>query len=233
MNLLKRDEVEILRYMGMPRESADNELIQQVHKLHGELETYIESRTIYRYFTCKVIQSMENMQTIQNRVQIVDTSLTIESKDLTKLLKDATGCYIMAATLGPRVDDYIRRLQKVDMLEALIVNACATMRIEKLCDEVETQIMAEIEEGQYLTMRYSPGYGDVAVTLQKDILELLDASRRIGLMTTKASMLIPSKSVTALIGITNEKQNRMKSCHTCHLKETCTYRKRGDRCGTT
>lgn len=224
MNLSKKDELEILRYMGMPREKAEEEIIKQVHALYDRLEKCIQPKFIYRCF---------DMNCQEGIVEFLGTSLKVASKDLTKLLETSNKCYVMAATLGPQVDQLIRRLQKTDMLEAVIVNACSALRIEKLCDEAEKEIMEQIDPNQYLTMRYSPGYGDVPITLQRQVLDILDASKRIGLTTTKASMLIPSKSVTAFIGISATKQNRMKSCHICHLKETCIYRKRGDRCGTT
>ena len=44
-------------------------------------------------------------------------------------------------------------------------------------------------------------------------------------------MMAPVKSVTALIGISNQKEDRSRSCARCALDSACPYRKRGERCG--
>ena len=53
-------------------------------------------------------------------------------------------------------------------------------------------------------MRFSPGYGDFDLKYQKDILEYLDANKKIGISLTDSLMMIPTKSITAIIGIKRE-----------------------------
>ena len=64
------------------------------------------------------------------------------------------------------------------------------------------------KEGKSLTMRYSPGYGDLDISANKDILQVLDAHKRIGVTVTNTGIMIPRKSVVALIGITNKKNSK-------------------------
>lgn len=224
MGLTKLQEAEILRYMGMPKNQADEELLKQIHQGYKQLEVYADPKVIYRCF---------NLNINEGYIGLEGTRLNFYSKDLEKLFEKCESCYLLGATLGTRVDSYINRLQKEDMLEALIFNALAATKIESICDNAEKEIAKEISHGQYLTMCYSPGYGDVSIEIQRDILDVLDATKRIGLTTTKASMLIPTKSVTAFIGIANEKVERQRTCNTCTLKENCDYRKRGEQCGNT
>jgi len=81
------------------------------------------------------------------------------------------------------------------------------------------------EKGLYLRPRYSPGYGDFPLTYQKEILELLNAQRRIGLTRTESNMLVPTKSVTAIIGFTTEETScHVAKCMTCQAKN-CPFRK--------
>ncbi|MGN0575406.1 MAG: vitamin B12 dependent-methionine synthase activation domain-containing protein [Ruminococcus sp.] len=83
----------------------------------------------------------------------------------------------------------------------------------------------------YRTWRYSPGYGDLPLSLQRDILLYLNAMRRIGLTVTEDSLLIPSKSVTAVIGISHTPVNRTKGgCAVCNMRESCAFRGTSGRC---
>ena len=73
--------------------------------------------------------------------------------------------------------------------------------IEKWMDFTESEIRKELREGEHLTSRYSPGYGDLPIESQHTILNLLDASRKIGVSLTGSLMMVPSKSVSAVIGV--------------------------------
>lgn len=84
----------------------------------------------------------------------------------------------------------------------------------------------------YMTSRFSPGYGDYPLTEQSRIVGYLDAQRQIGLHVTADSLMIPGKSITALIGIADHPvTGRLATCNECVLKEKCTLRKEGKFCG--
>ena len=53
-------------------------------------------------------------------------------------------------------------------------------------------------------MRFSPGYGDLPIEVQKDFLPLLDAERRLGITLSESCLMAPSKSVTAIIGVASK-----------------------------
>ena len=214
-----------LRYIGMPKNRADEEIKDQVTKTFEVLEGISAPKFTYRKLT------LNKSELSGEDVFFENTSLIVKSRDLAKLLEHCEGCYILAVTLGQAVDRQIHLKQKLDMLEAVVLDACSSVLIDKVCDDIEIELMEKLEEGKYLTMRFSPGYGDVPLDFSSDILSLLEASKRIGLTLTKSHMLLPSKSVTAIIGISNKKENRQKSCASCNLVKQCMYRKRGERCG--
>ena len=56
-------------------------------------------------------------------------------------------------------------------------------------------------EGKELCPRYSPGYGDFALENQKGIFNLLSPSKYTGLTLKDNMIMVPEKSVTAVIGI--------------------------------
>lgn len=221
---------EALRYIGMPNKARSIEEVENKDlSLHHKVEEgfkYLEQIAYPR-----VIYQIVNIGLEQENVILQETSCKIQSKDLAKLLAHSNRCVLMAATLGMEVDKQISLKQKIDMLDAVILDACASVLIDKVCDEAELEIVEQLKANEFLTMRFSPGYGDVPLEASSELLDILMATKKIGLSLTKSHMLVPTKSVTAIIGISNQKENRQKSCGTCNLVKTCAYRKRGDQCG--
>ena len=216
---------DVLRYIGMPKDKVDEQIKQQVVETFNFLQGIVAPKFAYRKLT------LSKGELLGEDVFFENTSLVVKSRDLKKLFEHCESCYILAATLGQAVDKQIHLKQKLDRLDAVVLDACSSVLIDKICYDIEVELMEELEEDTYLTMRFSPGYGDVPLDLSADILSLLDAPKRIGLTLTKSHMLLPSKSITAIIGISKKKENRQKSCRNCNLVKQCMYRKRGERCG--
>ncbi len=109
-----------------------------------------------------------------------------------------TGCAevaLLAATLGAEADRMIRRAETIDMPRAAALHACAAAKIEAHCDAAQAVIPGAERP------RFSPGYGDFSLAAQRPLLDALDAGRRIGLYLTDGGMLVPVKSVTAVLGL--------------------------------
>lgn len=161
-------------------------------------------------------------------------ALPLTGNDIQRHLNGCDRMAVLCATLGAAVDREIRLAEHRSMLTALALDAAAGDAIEKVCDAAEDELRIQMgKEGLFLTGRYSPGYGDLPMTLQPDILTLCDAPRRIGLSVTATNIMTPRKSVTALLGISaHPVQGRARGCGTCRLSADCPYRKRGIRCGS-
>lgn len=99
--------------------------------------------------------------------------------------------------------------------------------MEQVCDIVCTLIEKEdMVKNKSLTYRFSPGYGDLPLDIQKSFLGVLDAEKKIGLTASSNNILLPRKSVTAVVGILegNCKHN-IKSCSNCNKNRDCMYKK--------
>ena len=95
------------------------------------------------------------------------------------------------------------------MPKALLTDAMAGAAIEQICNDFQEELQGRFPNMQQ-TMRYSPGYGDLPLSLQKDLLATLEAGKRIGLSVTESNMLTPLKSVTAIIGLRDiEEEERL------------------------
>jgi len=131
---------------------------------------------------------------------------TVYSKDLAKNFKNCTRVILFGATVGARMDRLIARYSAVSPAAALFMDALGNERIEALCDAF-CHRLAEEKKGHALALRprFSPGYGDLPLDYQKQIFSLLDCGK-IGLTLNESLLMSPSKSVTALIGLYENKE---------------------------
>lgn len=165
--------------------------------------------------------------------QIVDLpqETLMAGEDIRRHLQGCRQAVLFCATLGAAVDRLLRVAQVRDMARAVVLDSMASAAIEQVCRQADERIAAQLP-GQYLTFRFSPGYGDYPIELQKTFLRLLDAPRKIGLTVSDSCLLIPAKSVTAIAGISDAPVERQRrGCAVCNLRGTCQYRKNGDHCG--
>lgn len=207
---------EAVRYLGYGRHAIDERTLQLVEDSFLELEQIVHAKFIYRIF--EITFSDMDVLTIGN--------MKIKSKNLSKNLKGCSKAVVFGATLGTGVDILMKRYSLTDMAKVVTLQACAAAMLEEYCDEAQNQIAEELEKKQmYLRPRFSPGYGDYSILHQDDILRMLDAAKTIGLTMTESYMLTPTKSVTAVIGISATKEPcHIKGCEECQ-KLDCIYRR--------
>ncbi len=130
--------------------------------------------------------------------------LHFEQKSV-KLRNNLEGCkaaVLFAATVGSGMDRMIRRFEKSDPQMGLFLQGLGAERVESLCDLFNAEVDAAAQSLGHMTRRrFSPGYGDLPIEVQKEFLPLLDAERRLGITLSDSYLMSPSKSVTAIIGI--------------------------------
>ena len=220
------EKSEVLRYLGHNRQEIDNDLNSKINQCIKETKNEIDTKYVYQIYDIKKDLNL-------NTVQFENTNLILKSKDISELLRDCDKCVLMCATLGFNIEKNIRRYSYNNLTKGIIIDACATTSIEEVCDLVQDSILDKVaKEEKSLTMRYSPGYGDLDISANRDILNVLDAHRKIGVTVTNTGIMIPRKSVVALIGITNEKIGKVKrTCENCSNRFNCEYRRKADGCG--
>lgn len=155
----------------------------------------------------KAAQEMQAVMKPQAVFEIYDLSglsfadVTLHSKDLGTNLEGCTKVALLAATIGPQVDALIRRNSSLDPVYASILQATGAMFIEEVVDLVNQEIKKiAASQGLKTKPRYSPGFGDVPLEVQKDFFRLLPCTR-IGLTLMDTLIMAPEKSVTAFVGL--------------------------------
>jgi len=149
-----------------------------------------------------------------------------ESANLRKNLNGCGAVVVFGATVGLELDRLIARHSRISPARALLFQAIGAERIEALCDCFNEEIRAEAcAQGKSTRPRFSPGYGDLPLDLQRDIFRALDCPRRIGLTLNDSLLMTPTKSVTALIGIgANAEETEKSACGACD-KASYLYRR--------
>lgn len=202
---------EALRYLGYGRNEADKDVSDRLKICFDVLS---------REASPKYVSEILDIEVKGDSVFV--SNFVFKSKNLSKNLKGCKRAVVFAATLGTGADNVYRRLSKTDMPMAVIADALATAMIEEFCDKI---CLGFKEKGYNLRPRFSPGYGDFDLAHQKDFMNILMCGKKIGLTLTDSLMLTPSKSVTAIMGISDTKDEcNLEGCEVCE-KTDCPFRR--------
>jgi hypothetical protein len=210
---------EVWRYLGYRNGAQpEGEMLTKLALCEEQLQRAVTPRSVCRRFPL--------LHTGADRVRLA--GIDIASRALSRHLAGCDEVFLLAATLGLGPDRLIRRASVDKMSDAVIYQAMSAEMIESYCDSVNDQLLRRVRrEGKYLKPRFSPGYGDLSLEVQPRLAALLDAAKQIGLTLTDSLLMVPSKSVTAIIGITSEPQrDHLRGCSLCG-KRDCAFRREG------
>lgn len=206
---------EIIRYLGYQKIQPNDEIHHMIQKCMDTLYKKSNLRKVYQLYPLSF-----------EKDALVIATMHIHSKNLFYNLKRCEKVYLLAVTIGPAVDQLIRRSEIMNIVEAAIYQAAGAAYVEAWCDAVNQEIKEKAKaEGYICRPRFSPGYGDFSLTFQKDFSNLLDMPKNVGITLTDSLLMVPSKSVTAVIGLAKQKNTgTMQGCSTCN-KNNCDFRK--------
>ena len=183
------DKNEALRYAGVRGDAP--EISALLDECINDAAAHLSYKLCYAYYP------------ISRNESGIDLGFAEVCSD--KLSSHLDGCHgliLLAATLGASFDRLISRQSKISPTKALLLDGLGAERIEALCDLFcRDEADALAKSGETLTSRFSAGYGDLPLDLQKSIFAALDCKKNIGLTLNDSLLMSPQKSVTAIIGI--------------------------------
>ncbi|WP_405379643.1 vitamin B12 dependent-methionine synthase activation domain-containing protein [Phascolarctobacterium sp.] len=202
---------EALRYLrANPKDKDSQNLVDLVYlKLRNE----VQARSVLQ----------RHSVTVDDAGVTLDTGVRFTSRDLARHLKGCDSVLLLGATLGSKVDVAIRRLALGSVAEGAAAQAVAAALIESYCDEVQSKVDTGALQQR---PRFSPGYGDWDLAEQAKLFPVLNCAKQIGLTLTDGMMMAPSKSVTAIIGLSESVECVWNKCMTCG-NVNCPYRSEG------
>ncbi len=185
------DKKETLRYMGV-RTEITPELEALADKGIQKVQDAAICRGLYTRVPLGIID--ENHITIDGEI--------METRHLGRHLCGCSEAFLFAATVGVQVDRLIKATAAISPAESLAIDAAGSAAVEWVCDELNAYLANLVrEEGKSLCIRFSPGYGDVPLSYQKRMSEILNMPTNLGITLSDSLMMFPTKSVTAIIGI--------------------------------
>lgn len=208
---------EIFRYLGYKKNQYDTETEMLVDEITEKLLSVISPKSLYREYP---------LYMTDDKIEIGGHGgMLIDSKGLKKNLDGCDKVMLFAATLGAEADALLRRYQVSSMVKAAVAQAVCTELIEAYCNETVESIKAEkLKTGYFLRPRFSAGYGDFNLSHQRDFFRMLDLTKNLGIYLTDECLMVPTKSVTAVIGISKQNGNTQnEKCSNCNKKD-CEYR---------
>jgi hypothetical protein len=202
-----------LNYLHTTESALSREELSMIDEAIADVQKHAEPRTIHRIFRLATTDG----------ILTVDANIDLNFPDLQKHLRGCEECLFIAGTLGDSMDKRLKYVSHTDMTKYIMMDAAAGALIEETLDQLESSLPIE-----RATFRYSPGYGDVPLSLQKQLLAVLDTHRRIGLTVTPHYLMVPTKSISGFVGIGSSRKER--SCDGCKMIEKCEFRRNDTRC---
>ena len=202
--IFKIDVNETRRYAGLSR--AKNFSEQSIIDACDEAILLLEVRGVWKIYDYDA----------ENFIVKSTPNFKLVGKSITRHLADCEKVICMAVTVGEEIEREVTRKFGVgNYVESVLLDAAATAAVEQAADSLEKAVAPQfLKEGFKFKSRFSPGYGDWALENQKNFFDITGASE-IGMSLSSALMLMPRKSVTAVIGLTKNKSAAVKSCAGC------------------
>ena len=186
------NKIEVLRYAGVNEEN--DELLALLD------ECIVDSKDSFSY---KVCYGRFKIEVCADEIDLGFSKT--HSHSLARCLNGCEEIFLICATVGHKMDRLISKYSVISPAKAVMLQALGSERVEALCDMLCDELAAEEgERGFVIRPRFSPGYGDLSLELQKDIFSCLDCSKNVGVSLNENLLMSPSKSVTAIIGIKKE-----------------------------
>ena len=194
---LTSNKKEVLRYLGYSKKDLlENEIIdfstdRLVDSCMAEMKSVLKCQGVYSIFDLNI-----------EGKKISFADISFESESLSINLKSCTKIVLLAATIGPAADFLIKKATKLDTAKAAVMNSCGAMFIEEYVNLLNDKISKDaFSQGFNSKPRFSPGYGDVPLSVQKEFFRLLPCTQRLGLTLMESLIMAPEKSVTAFVGL--------------------------------
>ena len=213
------DKNEVLRYLGYNGQEISDTISEMIDKTSAEAEKAVTPR--YCAVESPISRSADG-------IRVNSCGMLLCGSDITEHLKGCESVILFAASIGADIERRIRIYEAQDLTRAIIMDCCGSSLIESYCDLVCGSIAERLtERGLFPASRFSPGYGDLPLSLQPEFLRALNAQRQIGLTCNEQFLMFPRKSVTAVIGLSKTPVGGCSktACDTCRMNSTCQFRK--------
>lgn len=185
---------EVLRYLGYRGQELTPEVEERIDEGIAHMLEIAKPKAAWGIFSFAQPDD-------SGAIRLLGSSLELPGSSIVRHLDGAVSCYVLAVTVGMDVDRELKRLSATDPVAEVILDACGTVAVEQAAALCQKSIAKNAALGGfYANARFSPGYGDLPLSVQPALLATLNAQRYLGITLTKSLLMIPTKSITAIMG---------------------------------
>jgi hypothetical protein len=202
----------VARYLGMGRTAPQEETAELIARCIRDVQSAARCRACWTEVPVRTEAAESDFG-----------ALRIPGASLAKNLAGCSRAILFAATIGAEPDAQRRRAAVTHPSRAAVLDAAGTAAVEAFCD-VLCGRWRQTHPTLFLRPRFSPGYGDVPLAVQRELLPFLDSGRRAGICLTDALLMVPQKSVSAVVGL--GEKGCTAGVHDCALcsRTDCAFR---------
>lgn len=204
---------EVMRYMGCPKDDENSKRL--FDEFCSIAQNSVSPKGSFIYVSIKAEED-----------KVFFSNTHINSRSLAKKLEGCNFAIVFALTIGTDIDRLVAKYSSVSPSAALCINSFGAAAIEayadKFCSEI-SDIMKK--QSMYLRPRFSPGYCDLSLDYQPFFINLTNAGKNAGITLTDNLIMMPSKSITAIMGVgESDLECISHGCETCSNK-LCKYKR--------
>ena len=189
------------------------QVTEQLQLIMEEME-----RELLAISTPRKLAKLYDVEFFDESYFIKDADIIINSDDINRLFRDVDIIALECVTLGIAVDKKIDYYSRTSVMRMVALDALANVYVEQLADELSNEL-AEENNKMNMTVRYSPGYGDLSLDIQPKLIAALNATKRAGVVVNSNNLMIPLKTITAFQGFSLVEQPESFNCSKCVLKD--------------
>ncbi len=179
---------ETLRYLGYGKTVLPEEGVRALLcECESEILSAQDLRACYSVFDI----SAEGEKLNLGFAEVTSHSLSLNLAGCKRIV-------LFACTAGAGIDRLIAKYSRLSPAKAAVMQAAGAALVEDWCEELCELFKREYGETK---PRFSCGYGDLPLTLQRDIFAALSVTKHIGITLSDDCFMTPTKSVTAIVGI--------------------------------
>jgi hypothetical protein len=191
LSLVLPDMAEIHRYLGYPGGTSPGwRIAKQIKRLAKESLSCLEPRGTFSVYT------VTDRKTRSLRVGQV----TLHG-NIGEFMEHADRVAVFVVTVGEAISRRaVATRQGGDAFGACVIDAFGSWAAEASAEALMEHIQCHLRDQEALTLRYSPGYCGMTMSLQRKLFRLVNADS-VGVKLLPSLLMQPLKSISGLVGL--------------------------------
>lgn len=212
-------ENNIVEVLGYDADTVPEPVIETIIFVLNELPDKVKLQSGYKIFNPSKVQ-------LNGNNFIIDSRTFNCGKIIYSSLKNSETIAFLISSVGKEIEEWSKQfMNNGEMLKGYLIDKVASELVEQLADKTELLLEDELKEIELLaTNRYSPGYCGWSVSDQQSLFSLLPDNFS-GVSINSDSMMMPIKSVSAVIGVGRNAVKKNYECSICDI-DFCYKRER-------